>query len=136
MTSRHHSVLDQVIVREFMDKGHFGRHLRRMRKIYSRRREALAHHAAKHLSGLLTLSNIEAGLQTVAWLRKGFLGEEVCSAAARQNIDVVPLDRYCRKSVLPQAIQIGFAAVDEGAIEKGVQLLARVLEDLDSGKAD
>lgn len=66
------------------------------------RREALAHHAAKPLSGLLTLSNIEAGLQTVSWLRKGFLGEEVCSAAARQNIDVVPLDRYCRKSVLPR----------------------------------
>jgi GntR family transcriptional regulator/MocR family aminotransferase len=94
---RHHSLFDQVKVREFIDKGHFGRHLRRMREIYSQRRETLTHHADKHLSGLLALSDIEAGLQTVGWLRNGFRAENVCSAAARRNIDVVPLDRYCRE---------------------------------------
>lgn len=131
ITSRHHSLLDQFVMREFIDKGHFGRHLRRMRKIYSQRHEALAHHAEKDLSGLLLLSPVEAGLQTVGWLRDGFSAGDVSAAAARRNIDVIPIDRYTRKVIVPQAIQIGFAAVDENAIAKGVQLLAGVLRDLD-----
>jgi GntR family transcriptional regulator / MocR family aminotransferase len=135
INSRHHSLLDQVIMREFIDKGHFGRHLRRMRKIYSERHEALVHHAEKYLCGLLSLSPVEAGLQTVGWLANGFCAEDVCSAAARRNIDVIPIDRYTRKIVVPQAIQIGFAAVDENAIEKGVKVLARIMSDLDGPKS-
>jgi GntR family transcriptional regulator/MocR family aminotransferase len=130
INSRHHSLLDQVVMREFIDKGHFGRHLRRMRKIYSQRHEALTHHAEKHLSGLLSLSSVEAGLQTIGHLKNGLVAEDVCSAAARRNIDVIPIDRFTRKIVGPQAIQIGFAAVDESAIEKGVRVLADVMNDL------
>jgi GntR family transcriptional regulator/MocR family aminotransferase len=135
INSRHHSLLDQVVVREFIEKGHFGRHLRRMRKIYSQRHEALAHHAEKHLSGLLKLSPVEAGLQTIGWLKNGLSAEEVCSAAARRNVDVIPIDRFTRKIVGPQAIQIGFAAVDECAIEKGVKVLAGVMNDLITPKS-
>jgi GntR family transcriptional regulator/MocR family aminotransferase len=135
ISCRHHSLLDQLIVREFIDKGHFGRHLRRMRKIYSQRHEALAHHAKKHLSGLLSLSPVEAGLQTIGWLKNGFFAEDVCSAAARRSVDVIPLDRFTRKVAVPQAIQIGFAAVDENAIEQGVKVLAGVMTDLISPKS-
>jgi GntR family transcriptional regulator / MocR family aminotransferase len=130
INSRHHSVLDQVIMREFIDKGHFGRHLRRMRKIYSQRHEALLYFAEKHLSGLLSLSPVEAGLQTVGWLSNNLFAGDVCSAAARRNVDVIPIDRYTRKIAIPQGIQIGFAAVDENAIAKGVQVLADVMNDL------
>jgi hypothetical protein len=59
----------------------------------------------------------------------------LCSAAARRNIDVIPIDRYTRKIVVPQAIQIAFAAVDENAIEKGAQVLVGVVTDLDGPKS-
>jgi GntR family transcriptional regulator/MocR family aminotransferase len=130
INSRHHSLLDQVIMQEFIEKGHFGRHLRRMRKIYAQRHEALIHHAEKRLSGLLSLSSVEAGLQTIGWLEKGLSAEDVCSAAAKRNIDVIAIDRFIRTAVVPEGVQIGFAAVSENAIEKGIQVLGEVMDDL------
>jgi len=130
MINRHHSILDQAIVCDFLEQGHFGRHLRRMRKIYAERLEALTYHVEKRLAGALTLSPIEAGLQTVGWLKAGLIGEEVSVAAAARNVDVVALSRYCHKRRLAEGIQLGFAAVDENAIEKGVLGLADAIDGL------
>jgi GntR family transcriptional regulator/MocR family aminotransferase len=131
MITRHHSIFDQAIVFEFIEQGHFGRHLRRMRKVYAERLSALQHHVRERLSGILTLSPIEAGLQTIGWLRTGILAGDVSHAAAQRKIDVVPLSRYCHKVRMDEAVQLGFAAVDEEAIRKGVVGLAAALDGLD-----
>lgn len=86
MISRYHSVLDQAVVCDFIEQGHFGRHLRRMRKVYAERWCTLSHHATEHLSGLLRLSDIEAGLQTIGWLKIGILGEDAALAAAKEKL--------------------------------------------------
>ena len=77
------------------------------------------------------MSPIEAGLQTIGWLKEGILAEDVRHAAARRKIDVVPLSRYCHKTRQDEAIQLGFAAIDEEAIRKGVIGLAAALDDSD-----
>jgi GntR family transcriptional regulator / MocR family aminotransferase len=130
MINRHHSIFDQAIVCDFIENGHFGRHLRRMRNIYAERLAALAYQIEKRLSGALTLSPIEAGLQTIGWLKPGLLGEQLSVAAAARNIDVVPLSNFCHKQCLAEGIQLGFAAVDEAAIEKGVLGLSAAIDDL------
>jgi GntR family transcriptional regulator / MocR family aminotransferase len=135
MISRHHSVFDQAVVCDFIEQGHFGRHLRRMRKVYAERLSALSYHARRHLSGILTLSDIEAGLQTTGWLKPGILAEDAAFAGAKRRIDVVPLSRYCHTFHLQEGIQIGFAAVDEAAIEKGVIALADALHSVELGDA-
>jgi GntR family transcriptional regulator/MocR family aminotransferase len=131
MISRYHSLFDQAVVCDFIEQGHFGRHLRRMRKVYAERLGALSHHASQHLSGFLTLSDIEAGLQTIGWLRTGVVAEDAALAAARRKIDIVPLSRYCRTFRLKEGLQIGFAAVDEAAIAKGISGLAEAFQSLD-----
>jgi GntR family transcriptional regulator/MocR family aminotransferase len=127
MITRQRSVFDQTVVCDFIEQGHFGRHLRRMRKVYAERLGALSYHVNRHLSGVLRLSDIEAGLQTIGWLKTGILAEDAAFAAARRRIDVVPLSRYCHASQLEQGIQIGFAAVDEASIAKGISVLAEAL---------
>ena len=134
IVSRHHSVIDQAVICDFIEQGHFNRHLRKMRKVYAERLAALSYHSSKYLSGLLELSKIEAGLQTVGWLKTGIFAEDASSAAASKRIDVVPLSRYCHKERLQQGIQIGFAAVDESAIAKGIHSLAAVLGSLNPSK--
>ena len=62
---------------DFIAEGHFGRHLRRMREVYAERLSALLEGAREKLGGLLEISEIEAGLQTVGWLRKGIDGEQL-----------------------------------------------------------
>src|SRR5207247_2658397 len=56
------STLYQLALETFIREGHFTRHLRRMRPIYSARREALFAGLAQHCAGLLTIHNADAGL--------------------------------------------------------------------------
>jgi DNA-binding transcriptional MocR family regulator len=42
VSGRHSPMLEQAIVARFMDEGHLGRHVRRLRILYSARRTALA----------------------------------------------------------------------------------------------
>jgi GntR family transcriptional regulator/MocR family aminotransferase len=129
VTSRHAPLPEQAVLCDFINEGHFGRHLRRMREVYAERLAALLESARHRLAGLLEISNIEAGLQTVGWLRKGISGEAVAEAAAKRDVDVIPLRWYSRGRLAREGLQLGFAAVDAREIRRGVQELAIALED-------
>ncbi len=124
LVTRHHPVIDQAVLCDFIELGHFGRHLRRTRKVYSERFSALSHYSREHLAEFVDLSKIEAGLQTVGWLKQGLQAEAVSAEAAKRNVDVVPLSRYLNSFRMREGLQIGFAAVDEAAIEAGTKSLA------------
>jgi DNA-binding transcriptional MocR family regulator len=61
---------------------------------------------------------------------RGITAEMVAQRAALVDIDVVPLSRYCHTASIPEALQIGFAAVHEKEIDRGVQKLASVFDRL------
>jgi GntR family transcriptional regulator/MocR family aminotransferase len=130
MTTRHQPLLDQAVLCDFIEQGHLGRHLRRMRKIYEERFLLLLACAQQYLAEYLEVLNIEAGLQTAGLLRPGFSAEQVTHRAAMEDIDVVPLSRYCHTASTPEGLQIGFAAVQEKDIRPSVLKLARVFESL------
>jgi GntR family transcriptional regulator/MocR family aminotransferase len=133
ITTRHAQLVDQAVLCDFITEGHFGRHLRRMRGIYAERLSVLLQSARERLVGLLDISSVEAGLQTVGWLPRGISGESATRAAAARNVEVIPLSWYHRGRATGfqpsrEALQLGFAAVDPREIERGVQDLARALE--------
>jgi GntR family transcriptional regulator / MocR family aminotransferase len=127
MTRRHPPLLDQAVLCDFISEGHFGRHLRRMRQIYAERLAVLMESARERLAGLLEISDVEAGLQTAAWLASGIDGETAASAAAARGVDVTPLSRYSRGELAREGLQLGFAAVDPREIRRGVRELAIAL---------
>lgn len=129
VTSRHAPLPEQAVLSDFITEGHFGRHLRRMREVYAERLGVLLESARQRLAGLLEISNIEAGLQTVGWLRNGIDGETVATAAAKRGVEVIPLSWYSRGRLAREGLQLGFAAVDTREIRRGVQELAIALED-------
>ncbi len=129
VTSRHAPVLEQAVLCDFIEEGHFGRHLRRMRGIYAERVAVLLESARSELTGLLEISDVEAGLQTAGWLRTGLEAVPVRAAAARRNVDVVPLSEYSHGGGIPEGLQLGFAAVDTGEIRRGVRELRIALEE-------
>jgi GntR family transcriptional regulator/MocR family aminotransferase len=127
LTTRHSPVLDQAVLCEFITEGHFGRHVRRMRELYATRLCALLESARQELAGLMEVSPIEAGLQTVGWLQQGIREESAARAAKERNVDVTPLSRYCRRPLARQGLQLGFAVVDGREILRGVHELAAAL---------
>jgi GntR family transcriptional regulator/MocR family aminotransferase len=128
LTRRHAPVLDQAVLSEFIAAGHFARHLRRMRRVYAERLSVLLESAQRHLAGLLEVSPVEAGLQTIGWLAPGIDSNAAAAAAAARGIDVTPLARYSRAPLTRDGLQLGFAAVDPKEIRKGVGELAAALE--------
>jgi GntR family transcriptional regulator/MocR family aminotransferase len=128
LTRRHAPLLDQAVLCDFITEGHFGRHLRRMRQIYSERLAVLMESARGRLAGLLEISDVEAGLQTAGWLRVGIDGESATKAAAARGVEVTPLSRHSRGPMAREGLQLGFAAVDAAEIRRGVRELAIALE--------
>jgi GntR family transcriptional regulator / MocR family aminotransferase len=133
LTVRHAPLLDQLVLNDFMRDGHFGRHLRRMREVYAERLSVLLEEARLRLGGLLEISKVEAGLQTVGWLCGGIDAEAAAAAAAKHQVDVTPIDRYSQGRVVPAGLQLGFAAMDVKEIRRGVQALAIALESEPNG---
>jgi GntR family transcriptional regulator / MocR family aminotransferase len=132
ITRRHAPLMEQAVLCDFISLGHFGRHLRRMRQIYAERLSVLLQCARQNLTGLLEISGVEAGLQTVGWLQREVNGESAALAAAKRNVEVTPLSRYSHGNVAAAGLQLGFAAVDVKEIRRGVQDLAIALEELTS----
>jgi GntR family transcriptional regulator/MocR family aminotransferase len=130
LTTRHAPMLEQAVLCDFIADGHFGRHVRHMRGVYAERLAVLLKSAKEKLGGLLEISNIEAGLQTVGWLKAGIGEKEAARAAAERNVEVIPLSSYARRYVEQGGLQLGFAAVDRKEIRRGVEELARALEGL------
>ena len=128
LSSRHAPLLEQAVLCDFITEGHFGRHLRRMREVYAERLAVLLESARQKLAGLLEISNVEAGLQTVGWLCGGMDSQSAAKAAAARNVEVIPLSSYTRGNVTQEGLQLGFAAVDTREIRRGVLELAAALE--------
>lgn len=128
ITSREAPGVVQAVLRDFMEQGHFGRHIRKMRDLYEQRLGVFKEGMERKLGGLVTLGPTDAGLQTVGWLPPGIGGEAAASACASQGIEVLPVDRYALEWTGPSAgLVLGFAAVDEREIGRGIDGLARVL---------
>jgi len=85
--------------------------------------------ARQRLAGWLEISNIEAGLQTVGWLCDGIDVEAAAKAAAARNVEVTPLNRYNRRRMAQEGLQLGFAAVNAAEIRRSVRELAVALEE-------
>ncbi|HEX8556557.1 MAG TPA: PLP-dependent aminotransferase family protein [Pyrinomonadaceae bacterium] len=116
--------LDQAVLCDFIEGGRLGRHLRRMRELYATRLAALVEGGRRELKGLLEISNIQAGLYTVGFLKNGMSSREAETAAAAHGVEAVALDRYTLKRPDPKGVLLGFAAFDEAAIRGGLERLA------------
>jgi GntR family transcriptional regulator/MocR family aminotransferase len=130
LSSRHAPLLEQAALCDFITEGHFARHIRRMREVYAERLSILWESCADRLTGLLDVSRVEAGLQTVGWLRAGIDAIVAAKAAASRDVEVTPLNVYFRGRPNRQGLHLGFAAVDEVEIRRGVRELERALASL------
>ncbi|MBI3792917.1 MAG: PLP-dependent aminotransferase family protein [Gemmatimonadetes bacterium] len=130
VTTRHPPVLDQLVLADFLEGGHFARHVRRMREVYAERLGVLLGAARAELAGLLDVSPIEAGLQTSGWLPPGVDGARASEAAAAHDVETMALSRFARGAMPRDGLQLGFAAVDPVEIRRGVTALARALTPL------
>jgi GntR family transcriptional regulator / MocR family aminotransferase len=134
LADRGSPILDQLTFADFLSRGQFDRHLRRMRPIYRARRDALLRALAQHLPDL-ELAGIAAGLHLVAWLPRDLDEAAVIAAAAREGVAVAGVTPY-RLSPAPRGgLIFGYSDLNERVIADGVARLARAVSGLRAGVA-
>ncbi len=120
----------QAVVAEFIAEGHFAAHVRRMRRIYAERHDALCAAVSRRLAGMLDVMPSHGGLHTVGHLDAALPQLAVARAAAERGITVSPLSRYAIEPVAQNGLALGFGGITPAEIDAGVIALARVLEEL------
>ncbi|MNZ92978.1 hypothetical protein D3C78_1120270 [compost metagenome] len=81
---------------------------------------------ATGLSERFTLSGVETGLHMLLEAEQSFDEKAMTNLALEKGIRVYPLSKYCLESERKGWV-LGFAKVDEAAIEEGIYRLAGML---------
>ena len=119
------STLAQATFAEFIAGGDLDRHLRRVRRIYRRRRDALVTAVAQHFAEA-TPTGVSAGLQTLLTLPAGWDEAAVARSAGEAGVRLRTLNEFRMgdRTDLPPALVLGYGQVEPAEIERGVRLLA------------
>jgi GntR family transcriptional regulator/MocR family aminotransferase len=130
--------LDQLTFADFLARGDFDRHLRRMRPVYRRRRDALLHALEQRLPDLRP-TGISAGFHLVTWLPPDLDEASIVAEAARRGLGVYGIAPYRiseaggqgggERGGGEQGLLFGYAGLSERAIREGIDILADEVAD-------
>jgi GntR family transcriptional regulator / MocR family aminotransferase len=132
LADRGSPILDQLTFADFLFRGEFDRHLRRMRPVYRGRRDALLGALAEHLPELEP-AGIAAGLHLVTWLPEDLGEAAVIAAGAREGVAVAGVSPYRLHPARRGGLIFGYSNLSERAITDGVMRLARAISAVRAG---
>jgi GntR family transcriptional regulator / MocR family aminotransferase len=128
-TDRGSPGLDQLVLARFLEAGRFDRHLRRMRRVYSARREVLVRTLAT-VAPAVTLTGLAAGFHAVAGLPPGLAEADVVEGARARGIGLYGMStQRATGDPEPPQLVLGFGNLTEPAIHTGLHHLADLLRD-------
>ena len=117
----------QAAAAEFIDKGHFATHIRKAKRVYRERYQALAAGVARHLSDYLELIPTETGFHAMALFRQDHDEREIATLAMQQGLLVRPLSNYCVEPLANvRGIALGYGCVTPAEIEASIVRLRQV----------
>ncbi len=120
-------LLDQLTLADLVSSGELDRHLRRTRRRYRARRDALVAAVAEHLPGA-GVEGIAAGLHAVLRLPAGSDERATVRAAAERGLALDGLQGFCHGHAPRRpALVLGYANVSAPVIARGIAELANAI---------
>jgi GntR family transcriptional regulator/MocR family aminotransferase len=83
--------LHQAVVTDFINEGHFSRHIRRTRQVYSEKRDVLVDAIGNELGSRVQVLGADAGMHLVAVLPGRLQDREISARAAQEKLWLWPL---------------------------------------------
>jgi GntR family transcriptional regulator/MocR family aminotransferase len=134
VVDRHAPVVPQMVLTDFINGGHFGRHIKRTREVYAERRNALLQAIDAQIANHLEPGPADAGLQISARFRQPQNDHAVMHAALQRGVEVRALSQFYHSQCIDSAgssklsgLTLGFASVPIEEIKQGVSVLRDVL---------
>lgn len=115
--------IEQRALADFIRRGYYTAHLRRMRVRYAARQAALRSALRQAFGPCVELSGGEAGLHLVMWLPHGISDTEVATRAAELGLGVRALGSYTSAPMTCNGLVLGYGNLEEGMVSQGVRRL-------------
>jgi GntR family transcriptional regulator/MocR family aminotransferase len=122
----HCEVAVQDTLASFIAEGHLARHVRRMRRIYGERREALLDGLRRDFRDSLEPIPAAAGLHLSVFADASISVPALVQRARRHGVGIGSLGEYYSGKVARAGLVFGYGAIDVRAIRKGLVELRRL----------
>ncbi|MEU8223469.1 PLP-dependent aminotransferase family protein [Kribbella sp. NPDC048915] len=126
MDDRGSPVFDQLAFADFVARGEFDRHLRRMRPRYRTLRDTLVERLAVRLPDFEPVG-VSAGLHVLAWLPPDLDEEALRAAALLRGLGVYGLAPYWIAGSGPSGLVFGYGSLSRRDVVEGIELLAEAV---------
>lgn len=127
MVGRHSPSVEQAILTDFIEEGHFGRHIRRMRTLYAERQAFLISALEKECGSLVEVEPSAAGIQLVTWLPEGLDDKNVAREAAMRGVEARPMSIFYAGEPPRGGLELGYAAFNKYEIRRGAAQLSAAI---------
>jgi GntR family transcriptional regulator/MocR family aminotransferase len=129
LSDRQTPLLEQEVLAEFIQEGHFERHIRRTRTRYAARRKALLDALQKHLGDRIEITGANAGIHILLWLKNISPRRlpDLVDRAAAAGVGIYPVTPYYLKPPSRAGLLLGYISLNEDEIRAGIRLLATIL---------
>ena len=119
--------LDQATLALFMERGHFEKHVNRMRKLYKRKLDLL-HELIDPYNDWLSISGDQAGMHVVLNVKTSLTGIQMKFALAEKGLRIAPLDQYrIEKTTETSKLLLGFGGMTLDELAQAVPELIDTL---------
>lgn len=124
------SFVAQAALAEFIARGHFGRHIRKMRRLYAERRTALAAALDRTFGDRIALSLEKSGMHLIAHLPRGTNDREIAARAAAAGLGPTALSPWLIEADRAPGLILGFANIPASEATRHVKRLERIVRPL------
>lgn len=121
--------LYQETLTDFMRDGHFARHIRKMRLLYSERRTALVKSLENQFGAELKIHGTQAGMHLTVTLPSGLRDREIATKAAAVGLWLWPLSSSYMGKTPGQGLILGFGNTPAAEMPRAVSQLQTVLSE-------
>lgn len=128
--------IEQHALADFIRRGYYTTHLRRMRGRYAARQAALRAALREAFGPSVELSGGEAGLHLVMWLPHEIRDREMAARAAELGLGVRALGSYTRAPMSCNGLVLGYGNLEEGMISEGVRRLWAAVRSQDTNQRE
>ena len=127
LNDQHSATLEQQALAQFITSGAYERHLRRVRRRNSVRREALLGAIHKYLGDRVEVTGDGAGAHVVLWLQRHVSEDRIITQAAARGVGVYGIARYFLTRSARAGLVLGYSRMKEEGIREGIRRLGEIL---------
>src|ERR1700722_1935268 len=123
LADRQTPVPEQAALSDFISEGHLERHIRRMRRTYGERRDALVESLDRHFGDGVQICGDAAGMEDLV----RFPDQRIAEKAAAAKVQLAGSAPYYLTEPPPGEFVLGFSSIGVRSIREGIRRLAQAI---------